>query len=58
MPKFVQEHPRKLDGTPTEELEIPNLVIFKNLKASVDKVVSQSQYNKVDLAALFSFMNQ
>lgn len=38
--------------------EIPNVQIFNNLKEIVDKVVARSKYNKVDLNALFSFMDQ
>ena len=63
MPKFIQEHPRKqLIGTnDTEPMtvdDIPNEPIFNNLKAIVDRVVARSKYNKVDLNALFSFMDQ
>ena len=37
--------------------DIPNQHTFNNLKAIVDKVVARSKYNKVDLNALFSFMD-
>jgi len=40
------------------EADIPNLQTFNNLKTIVDKVVARSKYNKVDLNALFSFMDQ
>ena len=58
MPKYIVEHPRKTDGEPISESDIPNIQIFQNMKAIVDKVVARSKYNKVDLNALFSFMNQ
>ena len=62
MPKFIQEHPRKqIMGTNETEAmtadDIPNQHTFNNLKAIVDKVVARSKYNKVDLNALFSFMD-
>ena len=38
--------------------DIPESHIFDNLKSIVDEVVAQSKYNKVDLKALFSFMDQ
>ena len=57
-PKYVQEHPRKPDGEPMTIEDIPNVKIFDNLKALVDKVVAKSKYNKVDLNSLFSFMDQ
>ena len=38
--------------------DIPNEPVFNNLKAIVDRVVARSKYNKVDLNALFSFMDQ
>ena len=63
VPKFIQENPRKFaergsEAEPMTEADIPNIHTFKNLKAIVDRVVSRSKYNKVDLNALFSFMHQ
>ena len=63
VPKYIQEHPRKQiigtnDTEPMTEADIPNIHTFNNLKEIVDKVVTRSKYNKVDLNALFSFMNQ
>ena len=40
------------------EDDIPNIHTFNSLKAIVDRVVDRSKYNKVDLNALFSFMDQ
>jgi len=40
------------------EADIPNVHVFNNLKKTVDGVLAKSKFNKVDLAALFSFMNQ
>ena len=63
MPKYIQEHPRKQimgtnDTEPMTVDDIPNEQTFNNLKKIVDKVVARSKYNKVDLNALFSFMDQ
>ena len=45
------------ESEPMTEADIPNIHTFNNLKGIVDKVVARSKYNKVDLNALFSFMN-
>ena len=63
MPKYIQEHPRKqiMGSNETEPMtvdDIPNEPVFNNLKAIVDRVVARRKYNKVDLNALFSFMDQ
>ena len=58
VPKFVQEHPKKLDGSPMDEVEVPYRNEFANLKAVIDRVGQKSKYNKVDLNQLFSFMHQ
>jgi len=58
VPKFIQEHPRKFDGEPMAESDIPNIHTFNNLKSIVDLVVSRSKYNKVNLNTLFGFMDQ
>jgi len=58
VPKYIVEHPKKVDGELMTEQDIPNISTFNNLKAIVDKVVARSKYNKVDLNALFSFMHQ
>ena len=47
-----------MNGDPTDIDSIPNKAVFDNLKAIVDRVVERSKYNKVDLNALFSFMDQ
>lgn len=57
VPKYIQEN-SKQDGQKMEDENIPNKVVFNNLKAIVDEVVAHSKYNKVDLNALFSFMDQ
>ena len=58
VPKYIQEHPRKPDNSSRTEEDIPNLQVFKNLKRIVDDVLTTSKFNKVDLGALFSFMDQ
>jgi len=55
--KFVREHPKTSTGEQMDEHKIPNVKVFRNLKAIVDEVIHRSKYNKVDLGALFSFMD-
>jgi hypothetical protein len=38
--------------------EIPYEESFNSIKMVVDEVMNQSKYNKVDLGALFAFMNK
>lgn len=58
MPKYIHEHPRKADNSSLLETDIPNMGVFNNLKKIVDVQLAKSKFNKVDLGALFSFMNQ
>lgn len=58
VPKYIHEHPRKADNSSLLETDIPNMGVFNNLKKIVDVQLAKSKFNKVDLGALFSFMNQ
>ena len=48
--KFIREHPK-------HDSAIPHKEVFDRLKTIVDGVIATSKYNKVDLGALFSFMD-
>jgi hypothetical protein len=48
----------RVESTMKGITEIPYEESFNSIKMVVDEVMNQSKYNKVDLGALFAFMNK